>query len=67
MDNRQATRDERDNRRVFAWGILAAIVIMLGTLAYFHAVQKRFEAPVQIAPAQSESAPAEAPATTPAK
>lgn len=64
MDDRQARHDERDNRRVFVWGILAAIIVMLGALAYFYAVQKRFDAPVQIAPATSEGAPTD---TAPAK
>lgn len=59
MDDRQVRHDERDNRRVFVWGVLAAIIVMLGALAYFYAVQKRFDAHVQIAPATSESAPAD--------
>jgi hypothetical protein len=53
MNEQQARSDERDNRRVFAWGILAAIVVMLGALAYFYVVHKRLEVPVQMPPAQT--------------
>jgi hypothetical protein len=53
----------REDRRVFAWGIVAAVVALLGALAYFHVLQKRFEVPVELpatptAPtAPGESAP----------
>jgi len=54
---------EREDRRVFAWGIVAAVIVLLGALAYFHVLQKRFEVPVELpatptAPtAPGESAP----------
>jgi len=39
---------EREERRVFAWGIVAAVIALLGALAYFHVLQKRFEVPVEL-------------------
>lgn len=56
MKKQQARSDDRDNRRVFAWGVVAAIVVMLGALAYFHAVQQRFEIPFETPP-PAQSAP----------
>jgi len=38
----------REDRRVFAWGIVAAVMALLGALAYFHVLQKRFEVPVEL-------------------
>ncbi|MDQ0040756.1 hypothetical protein [Variovorax boronicumulans] len=54
---RRETSDDRDNRRVFAWGASAAVLIFLGALAYFYAVDKRGEAPSPPPAAQSQSAP----------
>jgi hypothetical protein len=45
MKNDQETGDDRDNRRVFAWGASAAILVFIGALTYFYAVDKRGEAP----------------------
>lgn len=56
MDTRQAKSDERDNNRVFVWGICAAVLVLLGALAYFYAVDKRGEAPSVDAPAQAAPA-----------
>ncbi|MBB3641432.1 hypothetical protein [Variovorax atrisoli] len=38
----------REDRRVFAWGIVAAVVALLAAGAYFHVLQKRFEVPVEL-------------------
>lgn len=54
---------EREDRRVFAWGIVTVVIALLGALTYFHVLQKRFEVPVELpatptAPtAPGESAP----------
>ena len=53
----QETSDDRDNRRVFRWGASAAVIVFLGALAYFYAVDKRGEAPPRPPAAQSQSAP----------
>ncbi|MBJ2154258.1 hypothetical protein [Variovorax sp. IB41] len=53
----EETGDDRDNRRVFTWGASAAVIVFLGALAYFYAVDKRGEAPPQAPPAQSQPAP----------
>lgn len=65
MKEQQAKSDERDNRRVFVWGVLAAIIVMLGALAYFYAIQRHFEAPLEMPPPQGT--PTEAPGAAPGK
>jgi hypothetical protein len=61
MKNHQETGDDRDNRRVFAWGASAAILVFIGALTYFYAVDKRGEAPPP-PPTTTQSAPQPAPA-----
>jgi len=57
---------EREERRVFAWGIVAAVIALLGALAYFHVLQKRFEVPVELpATPTAPSAPGEPAPGTP--
>lgn len=51
------TSDDRDNRRVFVWGACAAVIVFLGAVAYFYAVDRRGEAPPQPPAAQGQSAP----------
>ena len=65
MKQRQARSDDRDNRRVFVWGIVAAIVVLLGALAYFYAGQQRADMPAQTPPTQS--APNATPNASPGK
>jgi hypothetical protein len=60
MKNHQETGDDRDNRRVFAWGASAAILVFIGALTYFYAVDKRGEAPPP--PSTTQSAPQPSPA-----
>jgi len=76
MKAQQARNDERDNRRVFRWGIGAAIFIFLLALAYNFLTQTREEGPVkpetpvQSAPASAlpQASPGNtAPASTPGK
>ena len=53
MKTQQAKSDERDNKRVFRWGIGAAITVLLLALLYNLLVQTREEGPVKPeAPAQ---------------
>ncbi|MET3915569.1 hypothetical protein ABID97_002351 [Variovorax sp. OAS795] len=76
MKAQQARNDERDNRRVFRWGIGAAIFVFLLALAYNFLTQTREEGPVK-PETPTQSAPAgtapqaspenTAPASTPAK
>jgi hypothetical protein len=64
MNPRQARSDERDNQRVFRWGIGAAIFVFLLALAYNFLAQTREELPVRPA-TPTQSAPQVAPANTP--
>ncbi|WP_235505136.1 hypothetical protein [Variovorax sp. Root318D1] len=72
MTPQQANSDERDNQRVFRWGIGAALIIFLLALAYNFLIQTREEGPVkpstptQSAPlvAPSGTAPQSAPSST---
>lgn len=41
----QARDDRRDNQRVFVFSVTVAILVMLGALFYFYAVDKRGEGP----------------------
>ncbi|MDH6165465.1 hypothetical protein M2282_000593 [Variovorax boronicumulans] len=66
MKNDHETGDDRDNRRVFAWGASAAVLVFLGALAYFYAVDKRGEAPAAPAATQSAAQPAPAAPAAPA-
>jgi len=43
----QARSDERDNRRVFAFATIVAVLLVIGALMYFYAADKRGEAPQQ--------------------
>lgn len=67
MKQQQAGSDERDDsRRVSAWGVVAVIVVLLGALAYFHALQKRFQIPAEMMP-PAQSAPSEMPGVLPGR
>jgi hypothetical protein len=66
MKVQQARSDERDNRRVFRWGIGAAIVVFLLALAYNLLTQTREEGPVK-PDTPTQSAPQPAPANPPSK
>jgi hypothetical protein len=71
LSRRQQARDDRrDNRGVFVFTATVAIVVMLGALFYFYAVDKRGEGPSHEAspPAaqvqgSARTAPTAAPAT----
>jgi len=41
----QARSDERDNQRVFVFTAVAAVVVFIGALVYFYAVDQRGEGP----------------------
>jgi hypothetical protein len=47
MKTEQAKSDERDNKRVFRWGIGAAITVLLLALLYNLLIQTREEGPVK--------------------
>jgi hypothetical protein len=47
MKTQQAKSDERDNKRVFRWGIGAAITVLLLALLYNLLIQTREEGPVK--------------------
>jgi len=66
MNAQQAKSDERDNRRVFRWGIGAVIVVFLLALASNFLTQTREEGPVR-PDTPTQSAPQPAPANTPSK
>lgn len=54
----QARSDERDNRRVFTFATIVAVLVVIGALMYFYAVDKRGEAPSQPpAPAAAQVQP----------
>lgn len=61
---RQARSDQRDNARVFRWGIGAAIFVFILALAYNFLAQTREEGPVK-ASTPTQSAPQTAPASPP--
>jgi len=64
MKAQQAKSDERDNRRVFRWGIGAAIVVFLLALLYNLLIQTREEGPVK-PDTPTQSAPQVTPQSTP--
>ena len=47
MKAQQARNDERDNKRVFRWGVGAAIFVFVLALAYNLLTQTREEGPVK--------------------
>lgn len=59
---RQARSDERDNARLFRWGIGAAIFVFILALAYNFLTQTREEGPVKPS-TPTQSAPQTAPAS----
>ncbi|BEP48299.1 hypothetical protein LJR099_001847 [Variovorax paradoxus] len=64
--SRQLKTDERDNARLFRWGIGAAIFVFILALAYNFLTQTREEGPVKPStPTQTQSAPQTAPANPP--
>ncbi|MEJ1170707.1 hypothetical protein [Variovorax sp. CCNWLW235] len=64
MKAQQARSDERDNKRVFRWGVGAAIVVFLLALLYNLLTQTREEGPVK-PDTPTQSAPqTTAPSTT---
>ncbi|CAN7222669.1 hypothetical protein [Variovorax paradoxus] len=62
--SRQLKTDERDNARLFRWGIGAAIFVFILALAYNFLAQTREEAPVKPS-TPTQSAPQTAPASPP--
>ena len=70
LSRRQQARDDRrDNQRLFVFSVALAIVVMLGALLYFYAVDKRGEGPSHEASppaAQVQGGAQTAPATAPA-
>ncbi|MBD9663160.1 hypothetical protein FB547_10462 [Variovorax beijingensis] len=62
--SRQVKSDERDNARVFRWGIGAAIFVFILALAYNFLTQTREEGPVKPS-TPTQSAPQTAPANPP--
>jgi len=62
--SRQLKSDERDNARVFRWGIGAAIVVFILALAYNFLTQTREEGPVKPS-TPTQSAPQTSPANPP--
>ena len=64
MKAQQAKSDERDNRRVFRWGIGAAIVVFLLALLYNLLIQTREEGPVK-PDTPTQSAPQVTPQSAP--
>ena len=75
LSRRQQARDDRrDNQRVFVFSVTVAILVMLGALFYFYAVDKRGEGPSHEATPSAaqvqggaQTAPAPAPAAPPPK
>lgn len=62
----QARSDERDNRRVFTFATIVAVLVVIGALMYFYAVDKRGEAPSQpAAPAAAPAAQVQPPSSAP--
>lgn len=61
---RQAKSDERDNARVFRWGIGAAIFVFILALAYNFLTQTREEGSVKPS-TPTQSAPQTTPASPP--
>jgi hypothetical protein len=59
---RQARSDQRDNARVFRWGVGAAIFVFILALAYNFLAQTREEGPVKPS-TPTQSAPQTAPAS----
>jgi heme/copper-type cytochrome/quinol oxidase subunit 2 len=45
MNKQQAAADERDNRRVFVWGVVAVVVLVVGALLSFYLLDRRGEGP----------------------
>lgn len=61
---RQARSDDRDNARLFRYGASVALLVFLGALLYFYAVDRRGEAPATDGtPPAAQTAP-QAPAPT---
>jgi uncharacterized membrane protein len=57
----QARNDERDNRRVFRWGVGAVIVVVLLVVAYNVMSHRRNDAPPTGAQGMTQPAPQSAP------
>ncbi|QGW81848.1 hypothetical protein [Variovorax paradoxus] len=64
MKAQQARSDERDNRRVFRWGVGAAIVVFLLALLYNLLTQTREEGPVKPDTPMQSAPQTTAPSTT---
>jgi len=66
-NRQQARSDERDNSRVLAFGVIVAVVVLIGALMYFYAVDKRGEGPAhETAPPAGQTSPAPAAPQSPA-
>jgi hypothetical protein len=60
---RQARNDDRENSNLFVYGAVVALLVFIGALLYFYAVDRRGEAPAQegTPPAVQQQAPQNAP------
>jgi hypothetical protein len=62
---RQARRDDHDNARLFRYGVGVALLVFLGALLYFYAVDQRGEAPsTDATPPAAQTVPQTTPAPT---
>ncbi|MET3372641.1 hypothetical protein ABIC89_001689 [Variovorax boronicumulans] len=63
---RQARNDDRENSRLFLYGACVALVVFIGALLYFYAVDRRGEGPAHegTSPAVQQQAPRSAPPAT---
>ncbi|WP_147400475.1 hypothetical protein [Acidovorax cavernicola] len=63
----QARNDDRENSRLFFYGAGVALVVFIGALLYFYAVDRRGEGPMHegTPPAVQQQAPSSAPPAAP--
>ncbi len=62
---RQARSDDRENARLFRYGVGVAVLVFLGALLCFYAVDRRGEAPLtDAAPPAVQTVPQTAPGPT---
>jgi hypothetical protein len=60
MNRQQAKSDQRDNKRVFRWGIVAVVVLVLLAIAAYNVLSARRAASPTMQPSVQQG-PAEAP------
>ncbi|MDP9917286.1 hypothetical protein J2W24_002937 [Variovorax boronicumulans] len=58
---RQARNDDRENSNLFVYGAVVALLVFIGALLYFYAVDRRGEGPARegTPPAVQQPAPAQ--------